>query len=102
MTAIQECQAEINRLRSVVRGYDFNHFDQPEEFWVLVNKAIELGVIQPKSLYELACKYGNNITLVSDEILEVAYADRNSCPSNHETLCPLYDNLHVVMKGRGI
>ena len=75
---------------------DFNRHDVPQTFTDVVNKAIELDVVDTADVVALTISHGTNWAKIVDELVMYAYVRRHH-DDTHYDLVPVADNFWMEM-----
>ena len=73
-----------------------DRFDIPETVKAIINKAVEINLIDSIQVYVLADTFGSNYTALVDQIVNYAYNNRH-VNSDHKVICPLHDEFHKML-----
>lgn len=64
----------------------FTRHDMPRSLWAVLNTMIEVNMIDAASVYEMSAQHGMNWKALTDEIAEIADANRHSDPNGRRAV----------------
>jgi hypothetical protein len=70
---------------------NMNRFEIPQTVQNLINKAVEIEMIDAVAIYEMASNHANNWNALINEITDIAYSNIHWNPDHHYTICGLAD-----------